>query len=68
MFLSFSKKFLNFDFLSKIPVFIIIEISVIFNEINSSINFSIFSETFEIIKSFLFSKKDLFKISDIKLS
>ena len=67
-FLFFSKIFLSFDFFSRVPAFNTIIISSIFlSEIFSKILF-ILSVTLEIIIAFLFSNKDLFKISDNKIS
>ena len=66
--LLFSKKFLNFDFLSNCEHSSIIEISFKFFSIISSIVFKILSETLVIIISFLSSKKDLVSKLSLKFS
>ena len=66
--MSFSKKFLNFDFLSKLLEFKINVTPDIFYSIINSIIFRIFSLNLDIIINFSFSNSDLFIKPEIKLS
>ena len=64
---SFSKKFLNLDFFSKIPLVKTNDISLISLSTTSSINESILSVALFIIIIFSLSKKDLLEIFSLNI-